>query len=85
MLFGDGAGVKHFAVVTNDWDTPGQALVEWQRGKSGTIEYVDYVLKDQLAAGVYPSDKFGGNAAWLQLQALTHNLLELLRAVVFGQ
>jgi hypothetical protein len=80
VLFGDGSTVKHFAVVTNDWDTAGQALLEWQRGKAGTIEHVNHVLKNELAGGVYPSDKFGANAAWLRLQVLTSNLLELLKA-----
>lgn len=80
VLFGDGSTVKHFAVVTNDWATDGQALLAWQRGKAGTIEHVNHVLKNELAAGVYPSDKFGANAAWLRLQVLTCNLLELLKA-----
>ena len=80
VLFGDGDGVKHFAVVTNDWETAGQVLLGWQRGKAGTIEHVNHVLKNELAAGVYPSDKFGANAAWLRLQVLTLNLLELLKA-----
>jgi len=60
--------------------TPGQALLEWHRGKQGTIEQVHRVLKDELGAGVYPSGKFGANAAWLRLQVLTHNLLELFKA-----
>jgi len=80
-LFGDGTPVKHFAVVSNDWEMDGQALLEWQRGKAGTIEHVNRVLKDELAGGVYPSGKFGANAAWLRLQVLTLNLLELLKAV----
>jgi hypothetical protein len=80
VLFGDGDSVKHFAVVTNDWATAGQTLLLWQRGKAGTIEHVNHVLKNELAAGVYPSDKFGANAAWLRLQALTLNLLEILKA-----
>src|SRR5438067_1072605 len=79
MLFGDGHGVKHFAVVTNDWEADGRELLEWQRGKAGTIEHVNHILKNELAAGVYPSDKFGANAAWPRLQVLTHNLLELLK------
>lgn len=79
-LFSDGSRVRHFAVVSNDWETAGQALLEWHRGKAGTIEQVNRVLKDELAAGVYPSGKFGANAAWLRLQVLTHNLLELLKA-----
>jgi hypothetical protein len=52
VLFGDGTTVKHFAVVTNAWDTPDQALLEWQRGTAGTIEHVNDVLKDERAAGV---------------------------------
>lgn len=80
VLFGDGTKVKHFAVVTNDWDEDGQRLLEWHRGKAGTIEQVHRVLKDELAAGVYPSGRFGANAAWLRLQVLTFNLLELLKA-----
>jgi hypothetical protein len=80
VLFGDASTVKHFAVVTNDWATDGQALLAWHRGKAGTIEHAHRILKDELAAGVYPSGKFGANAAWLRLQVLTHNLLELLKA-----
>ena len=85
VLFGDGSTVKHFAVVSNDWETDGQALVEWQQGKAGTVEHAHLVLKDELGAGVYPSAKFGANAAWLRFQVLTHNLLELLKATALDQ
>ena len=80
-LFEDEIAVKHFAVLSNDWQMEGQALLEWQRGKAGTVEHSNRVLKDELAGGVYPSGKFGANAAWLRLQVLTLNLLELLKAV----
>ena len=80
-LFADETSVRHFAVVTNDWQTEGRTLLAWHRGKAGTIEQVHRTLKDELGAGVYPSAKFGANAAWLRLQVLTHNLLELLKAV----
>ena len=43
------------------------------------------MLKDELAAGVYPSGKFGANAAWLRLQVLTYNLLELLKATALDK
>jgi hypothetical protein len=81
ILFGDGAGVRHFAVVTNDWELAGGELITWHRGKQGTIEHVHRTLKDELGAGVYPSARHGANAAWLRLQVLTHDLLELLKAV----
>ena len=84
-LFGDGNTVKYFAVVSNDWETEGRALLEWHRGKAGTIEHVHLVLKDELAAGVYPSAKFGANAAWLRLQVITFNLLELLKAMALDK
>lgn len=80
-LFADGNSAKHFAVVTNDWNTGGQEMLEWHRGKAGTVEHAHLVLKDELGAGVYPSAKFGANAAWLRLQVLTFNLLELHKEV----
>ncbi len=85
VLFSDGTGVKLFAVVTNDWDTGGRELLEWHRGKAGTVEQSHRVLKDELAAGVYPSGKFGANAAWLRLQVLTANLLVLLKATALDE
>jgi len=85
LLFSDGTGVKLFAVVTNDWEMGGRELLEWQRGKAGPVEHTHRWLKDELAAGVYPSGKFGANAAWLRLQVLTSNLLVLLRATALDE
>ena len=73
--------MKHFAVVSNDWEREGQALLEWQRGKAGTIEHVNRIVVGELAGGVYPSGKVGAHAAWLRLQVLTLLQLALLKAV----
>jgi len=84
-LFGDGVRVRHFAVVTNIWDMDGKALLEWHRGKAGTIEHVHHTVKGELGGGLYPSGKHGANAAWLRLQVITHNLLQLLKAAVLPE
>lgn len=85
VLFGDGNAIRMFAIVSNDWKTNGQELLEWQRGKAGTIEHVHKVLKDDLGAGVYPSGKFGANAAWLRLQVITYNLIRLLEETALDE
>ena len=43
------------------------------------IEHVHRVLKDELGAGVMPSARFGANAAWFRINALTFNMLTVLK------
>ncbi|MBI4287754.1 MAG: IS1380 family transposase [Chloroflexi bacterium] len=84
-LFSDGSSVRYFAVVSNRWDIEGQELLEWHRGKAGTVEQSHDILKNELGAGVYPSGKHGTNAAWLRIQVITHNLLQLLKKVALPE
>jgi hypothetical protein len=77
-LFESG-GVRYHAVVTNRRDMDAGQLVRWHREKAGTVEQVHRVLKDELAAGVLPSARFGANAAWFRINALTFNVLTVLK------
>lgn len=85
VLFADGSDRKHFAVVSNRWKMKGDKLLEWHRGKAGTIELTHDVVKNDLAAGVLPCKRFGANAAWFRLNVLTYNILSLMRRHVFPE
>lgn len=66
-----------------EWD--GERLLCWQREKQGTVEQAHGVLKNDLAAGTLPCGRFGANAAFLRLNVLTHNLLELTKVVALPE
>jgi hypothetical protein len=78
-LFADGSEVKYFAVATNLWEWKPRRLLEWHRGKAGTIEAVHDVIKNELGGGVMPSKYFGTNAAWLRLAVITFNVLTAMK------
>lgn len=72
-------GVSYHAVVSNRHDLDATELVRWHRQKAGTIEHVHRVMKDELGAAVLPSARFGANAAWFRINALTFNVLTVLK------
>jgi hypothetical protein len=80
-LFADGSEAKYFVVASNQWSWPAKKLLEWQREKAGTIEAAHDVLKNELAAGVMPSGRFGANAAWLRMAVLSYNVLTALKRI----
>jgi hypothetical protein len=74
------ASPKYLAVVSNrDGAMPPAELLRWHWQKAGTIEHVHRVMKDELGAGVMPSGRFGANAAWFRINALTFNVLTVLK------
>lgn len=82
-LFGD--TLKYLAVVSNRWEPTAEHLVRWHWEKAGTIEYTHDVTKNDLAAAIPPSGKFGANAAWYRLTLLTYNLLTVLRRIALPE
>ena len=78
-IFERGREVLHFAVATNVWDWDAKRVLEWHREKAGSIEAIHDVLKNELGAGVLPSQYFGADAAWLRLAVITHNVLSGLK------
>ena len=75
----DAPGPKYLAIVSNRARVDPGALVRWHWEKAGTIEHVHRVMKDELGAGVMPSGRFGANAAWFRINALTFNVLTVLK------
>ena len=65
--------------MSNLWEWDAARLLEWHRGKQGTVEAVHNVVKNELGGGVLPSKYFGANAAWLRLAAISHNVLTALK------
>ncbi len=64
----------YFAVVTNRWEMDGNDLLNWQRQRCGTVEWAHDLLKNDFAARVLPSGRFGANAAWYRFNVLAFNL-----------
>ncbi len=80
-LFADGTDTKYLAVVSNRHELTAAELLRWHWEKAGTIELVHDVTKNELAARLPPSARFGANAAWYRLSILTYNILTVLRRV----
>lgn len=81
LLVPDEEQWRHFAVVTNRHQVPGNHLLRWHRLKQGTVEHGHHAMKNELAGGTLPCGRFGANAAWWRLNSGVHNLLQLLKRV----
>lgn len=82
-LFADGSDRRYHAVVTNlAWNAA--RLLEWHREKAGTIEHAHDELKNGLAAGHMPSQRFAVNAAWLKLAVMSYNIASAIKGLCFS-
>jgi hypothetical protein len=82
LLFADGSDRHHHAVITNR-ALRGDKLLDWHREKAGTIEHVHDEIKNALAAGHMPSQRFAINAAWFKLALLSYNLASAIKGLCF--
>jgi hypothetical protein len=74
---------KIFGIVTNlEWD--GENVVHWLYERCGKSEEIHSVMKEDLAGGRLPSEKFGVNAAWWWIMVLALNLNEIMKRHVLG-
>jgi hypothetical protein len=81
-LFADGSDRHHHAVITNR-ELPGDRLLNWHREKAGTVEHVHDEIKNALAGGHMPSQRFAVNAAWFKLALLSYNIASAIKGLCF--
>ncbi len=63
----------------------GSQVLKLANGRCGEGEEIHSILKRDLSGGMMPSGKFGANACWWELAALSHNLVALLRVCALGE
>jgi hypothetical protein len=79
-MFEDRTRPEYVAICTNRKER-GDAIIHWHREKCGTIERVHDQLKHDVGARLFPSSKYGANAAWYRLAVLAlglHSAVERL-------
>jgi hypothetical protein len=79
-LLGDEV-TKYLAIVSNRRELDAPELCRWHWQKAGTIEHIHDVTKNELAARVPPSGRFGANAAWYRLAMITYNVLSAMKSL----
>lgn len=84
MELADRGWHKLFGVVTNR-KLPGDELIRWYRQRCGKSEEAHGVMKEDLAAGKFPSGLFGANAAWWAIVVLAFNLNSAMKRLVLGE
>lgn len=81
MLFADGSDRHHHAVITNQKEMDGALVLQWHREKAGTVEHTHDEVKNELAGGRMPSQRFGVNGAWFKLSLLAYNVVSAIKGL----
>jgi len=80
VLFRDGTDRHFHAVITNQ-KLDGGRLLDWHREKAGTVEHTHDEVKNELAGGHVPSQRFGVNSVWFKISLLTYNLASAIKGL----
>ena len=70
---------KIFGIVTNLQEEDGSKIVAFHHKRCGKSEEVHGILKNDLGGGHVISNKFGAEAAWWNVAALSLSLLNLFK------
>src|ERR1043166_527014 len=81
VLFADGTDRHFHAVITNNWKGEGARILEWHREKAGTVEHTHDEVKNELAGGHVPSQRFGVNSAWFKMALFRYNLVSAIKGL----
>ena len=71
---------EYVAIVTNR-EGPGDELIHWHREKCGTVEHAHDRIKNDVGGRLFPSRRFGANAAWYRLAIIALNLQRAMQVV----
>jgi len=71
---------KVFGIVTNLQGEDGGKIVMFHHGRCGKSEEIHRILKNDLGGGHVISNKFGSEAAWWNVSALSLSLLNLFKS-----
>ncbi len=78
----DGIRYNIRVIVTNRYDLTGEKLFHWHNKRCGYSEQIHDVMKNELAGGQFPSNKFGANAFWWLMMIFSLNIIQLYKNLI---
>jgi hypothetical protein len=78
----DGTKYNIRVIVTNRDDLTGEELFHWHNKRCGYSEQIHSVMKNELAGGQFPSNKFGANAFWWLMMIFSLNIIQLYKILI---